>query len=97
MSGPASARATDPKYTIRVAVRGDEMYLPFAIRAGVDYAPGEDLEEVAKRIARDIVHGKYSLGEDATVSVFTIPDPELVACLEDYEPVPLVWATAYAR
>lgn len=94
--GPAETPATDPIYTVRIAIRGDELHLPFAIRAGKDYAIGEDLQAAARRIAVDVVSGKYALGEDATVSIFTAPGPE-AGCLDDDDPTPLVWATVYAR
>lgn len=82
------------EYDVRITVRGDEMHLPFRIYAGRDYATGEVLEAVAERIARDVVSGRYALGEDVTVVLRDVPGDD---CEGDSEPVDIATATHYAR
>lgn len=86
--------ADAPAYTVRIAVDGDEIELPFQVRSARDYAEGEELETVARRIANEVVTAKWStVNEVATVSLYSA---EPVAdCTGDFEPTPLVVAHAY--
>lgn len=86
--------AEAPGYRVRIAVDENEIDLPFMIRAGKDYATGDDLNTVAKRIADEVVEAKWS-GVNEVVGVRIFPAEPVTGCTDDDDPAPLVSAESY--
>ncbi len=93
--------ATSERYQVRIWCDGDELSLPFVIHSGSratihasDYAPGEDLNDVAARIARSMLNDKHGIAEEsAAVSIY--PIDESGDCNGDAEPLELARSIQY--
>jgi hypothetical protein len=86
-------RATSERYQVRIWCDGDELILPFVVFQPGDYYPGEELNDVAARIAQSMLDDKHGIAkESAAVSLYL---DESEDCTSDTEPLELARSIQY--
>lgn len=87
---PRPKVATEPEYDVRLLFDGDELRLPFAVRAGKDYELGDDLDGLARKVAEQVVRDRYvPLCDEVTAEIHRKP-PE--TCADDDDTLEARWA-----
>lgn len=88
-------RAVFSSYAVKIACDGDELLIPFVIFGGRDYQYGEKLEDIARKIADDLLGDRYAVAMNhCDVSIYVDEAGQdadfATACSGDDDPAALV-------